>query len=63
MRKVLLLLLIFLCTLFHGWEFIADLIDGRRNSPCSPLAKGGLEKIGIFPLTLPFPARGEGKDV
>jgi hypothetical protein len=30
-----------------------------RKSP--PFAKGSCEKIEIFPLTLPSPARGEGK--
>ena len=29
--------------------------------PLPPLEGGRCEKIGIFPLTLPSPARGEGK--
>ena len=41
MRKLLLILLILLATLFRGGEFIVDPTDGRRNPPCPPLAKGG----------------------
>jgi penicillin-binding protein 1C len=41
MRKLLLILLILLGTLFHGGELIVDPADGRRNPLCPPLAKGG----------------------
>jgi penicillin-binding protein 1C len=41
MRKLLLILLILLATLFHGGEFIVDPADGHRNPSCPSLAKGG----------------------